>query len=420
MLKAIIWAFVGLLVLTALAVAFPFGGAPPGGTPPPPPGDQMASCLATMSSNTWKAASSCVGINTTLRSVAWNCTAQPCGSNGQPGTPSDAPTTASLVGSSDVSGVMTDWGGGNYDSDDKLLIVWGGGHLGYYGNELYGFGLADLQWHRLSVPSSLNGFVKGGNVSVMPDGNPIAPHTYNGPAYVPGTGLFQIGTAANDNGNSTGQSWKQVVSALSPTAYNHWVAIASIGNYLPGQITAFDPSSSKLYVWGGFSSVPLAALASPYTGAWVTTGGNGDTNGTVAGAVQPGVEFVAAGANASTTTGFLAANLSTGSEITRTATGDTSVTSCSVPGFVWDPTGSQFIGWCGGKNLVMLNPSTNVFTLLVGGGAVTPQCSDATHCTSASGTLQNGTYGRFQCLRPVYPACIAVNTVDDSVYIYKF
>lgn len=417
MLKRLLATVAAVGLLTTEACALPLGGNPSSAAPP---ADQMAACLATMATNTWKDASTCVATNSTVRAVAWNCTAQPCSSNGQPGTPSDAPTTASLIGGADVSGVMTDWGGGTYDSDDKMLIVWGGGHLGYYGNELYGFSLPTLQWQRLSVPSSLNGFTKGGNAFTMPDGNPIAPHTYNGLDYVSGTGLFQLATAGNDLGNSSNQSWKQTVSGLSPTAYNHWAAISGIPNVFLGQISGLDPSSSKLYVWGGFASVPIASLSSPYTGAWVSTGGNAINNGTTyTGAIQPGVQFVAAGANASTTSNFLAANISTGNEITRAFIGDASIPNCGNPGFVWDATVSQFIGWCGGKNIATLNPSTYVFTLVTVGGTVTPSCTDA-HCTSATGVLSEGVFGRFQCLRPVYSACIAVNTVDDHVFIYKF
>lgn len=413
------------LAAGSAAVAFPYGGGTVVTTPPPPPPDQMAACLATMPSNSWKDASTCpgIGVHTTLRSVAWNCTAQPCSANGQPGTPSDAPTTASLVGGSDVSGVMEDFAGAVWDPDDKLLISWGGGHLGYYGNELYGFNFATLQWQRLSVPSSVTGFTKGANAFVMPDGNPIAPHTYNGLQYVSGIGLFQLGTAGNDSGNTSGQSWKQTVSGLSPTAYNHWIPITDVPNLFLGQTSGVDSTNNRLYVWGGFESIPIQFVGSPYTGAWSSTGGSAINNGTAhTSAVQPGVQFIAVGSNASTTGNFLVAALPSGNETRRTFTGDASVPNCtSNPGFVWDQTGGQFVGWCGGKGISVLNPSTYNFVALAPTGA-TPTCTSANSpgCTGVNGVLAEGTFGRFQCLRPVYSGCAVVNDVDDHVFIYRF
>ena len=44
------------------------------------------------------------------------------------------------------------WGGGAFDSKRNRLILWGGGHNAYYGNELYAFDLTNLAWERITDP----------------------------------------------------------------------------------------------------------------------------------------------------------------------------------------------------------------------------------------------------------------------------
>lgn len=417
---------IGVTDLVGVAQAqftHPVGSAPPP-PPPPPPTDAFAACLLTMSPNSWKSANTCASSgHATVRSVAWSCSAQPCSSNGQPGVPADAPTNAQLVGSSDVGGITTDWGGGLYNITDNFMMVWGGGHQGYYGNEIYGYKIANLDWQRLSVPSSMNTFVKGGAAEVLPDGNPVAGHTYSGLQYSTVSGdLVQMGTCGEDDGGCAELSWKQKFSGLSPTSYNHWGSIAIIDFVLPGQNSGYDPNTGRVYSWGGFESRALAFLASPYTGSWVSSGGSaaGNTSASTA-AVQPGQQMIAIGPGAGQggTTNFIAANLTTGALITSTATGDTSATSCaSAPGFAYDPTANVFVGWCGGATVSVLNPTTYNWVAHNGTGT-TPTCSSAGHCTGATGTMVNGTFGRFQCLQPKYNACVLVNSVEDPLFIYK-
>src|SRR5262245_35058305 len=52
-----------------------------------------------------------------------------------------------------VDAVMNDWSGGAFDTFRDRLIVWGGGHGGYAGNEIYVFSLSTLAWERVSEPS---------------------------------------------------------------------------------------------------------------------------------------------------------------------------------------------------------------------------------------------------------------------------
>ncbi len=88
----------------------------------------------------------------------------------------------------DPRAVMNAWNGGAYDSKKDRLIVWGGGHADYSGNEVYVFDIKTLKWSRLTKPSlDVGGSVSSG---MYPDGKPRAPHTYNSVEYIPDSGKF--------------------------------------------------------------------------------------------------------------------------------------------------------------------------------------------------------------------------------------
>jgi len=75
------------------------------------------------------------------------------------------------------------------DSKRDRLLLWGGGHHDYYGNEVYAFNLGDFTWDRVTDPSPpLNpGFVSNPTPCdrVLADGNPNARHTYYNLDYIP-------------------------------------------------------------------------------------------------------------------------------------------------------------------------------------------------------------------------------------------
>ena len=78
--------------------------------------------------------------------------------------------------------VITAWSGGVYISGHKTMIVWGGGHNDYYGNEVYGFDINILTWSVLRAPSTPT------SPSMCPHNLPgYAPnsrHTYDGLSYI--------------------------------------------------------------------------------------------------------------------------------------------------------------------------------------------------------------------------------------------
>lgn len=76
--------------------------------------------------------------------------------------------------------VVSAWCGAAFDTKRNRLIVWGGGHADYHGNELYAFDINKMAWERLTdpFPDPVN------DQEVNADGSPNSRHTYGGLAYL--------------------------------------------------------------------------------------------------------------------------------------------------------------------------------------------------------------------------------------------
>ena len=91
-------------------------------------------------------------------------------------TPSPVPP-----GVTGVASIMDAWSGGAYDTQRDRLIVWGGGHTDYSGNELYVFDIETLTWTRLTDPT----YDVGGGAPYYNDGSPRSRHSYDYLQYLP-------------------------------------------------------------------------------------------------------------------------------------------------------------------------------------------------------------------------------------------
>ncbi len=76
--------------------------------------------------------------------------------------------------------VVMAWCGAALDTKRDWLVIWGGGHADYHGNELYAFDVQKLAWQRLTdpFPNPVN------DREVNADGTPNSRHTYGGLAYL--------------------------------------------------------------------------------------------------------------------------------------------------------------------------------------------------------------------------------------------
>jgi len=306
--------------------------------------------------------------------------------------------------------IISSWSGGAYDVKRDRLVIWGGGHHDYSGNEVYVFDTPTLQWSRLNDYSP---DVGGSEASgYYPDGKPRARHTYNYVAYVPpptdrfcslgGAALFPSGqiTLANvdcfDFGTLT---WTRYDDA-PPGCYYIGAFSAVDGSGLVwthgaagnGTFCSFDPQApkgsqwKKHYAWGGWVSYAYTAT--------IDTKRN---------------QFVAVGNNATTVWDLAAPG---NKPVTLATTGATAIEQISSPGVAYDPKSDRIVAWNTGADVYTLDPATKVWK--VHAPSSMAKVSDVTGLDRAA----NGTYGRFRYV-PSHNVFVVVNGIDKNVFYYK-
>jgi len=167
-----------------------------------------------------------------------------------------------------------DESGASYDSTRDQMVVWGGGHQDYAGNEIYTFNIGTLSWTRVNDPSprldssgsiEASGYYPAASGSPDPQ-QPRSRHSYWYQVYVPTIDRYcSMGASFTfPNARSSGhvdcfdfnaKRWEQKQDALT---FN-------------GLATAvYDPAARKVWVHGQQWSNTQGFLASwdPATDTW--------------------------------------------------------------------------------------------------------------------------------------------------------
>ncbi|MGB8275851.1 MAG: hypothetical protein WCF16_11375, partial [Alphaproteobacteria bacterium] len=301
-----------------------------------------------------------------------------------------------------LASIMTGWSGGGYDTKRDCLMVWGGGHVSYTGNEVYEFCLGTMRWERVTEPSTYDATGtapawKDGDVK-MPDGTPVTVHTYDSIEYMPNVDKFFV------FGSATFKSGKGAAAWLFDPATRKWTMLPMEDNAIA---TAYDPVTGKVYTHTNYRLFEY----DPKTGKWtarVSGGWSWPFNLTAA--IDPERHLLVAIGQGKVFYYDLnnpRARWDNDKKQLVTA-GDTGAAAIA-PGFEWDPKIEKFIAWKGGADVYALDSRTWVWTKIppAPGNKVTP--------TNGTGA---GTYGRFRYI-PSKDIFIVVNSIDENVYLYK-
>lgn len=360
--------------------------------------DVLSTALASTPAGYWLDAGKLVTGNSKMSDVAWNCSSAPCPGNG--------PLASTIAGHTGPSAIMNGWGGGALDTDSSRLLVWGGGHQGYYGNEVYGFSLKSLTWSRLTIPSSTTNWNQTSSPDVLPDGTPAACHTYNSLQYLPGKGFAIFGALfCSDAALGIANGWLLDLSKQNPDSFGKWKRSLKPSPSNSYGASAVDPVTGHIFqVCFQIGGVDYAFYEyDPTADTWTKRGNGGLGVAYPNAAIDPvRKNFVAVGQGKifvfSTTTGNLTTPVTSGPQV---------VQSGQSPGFVWYAPWNKFVGWNGGSSLYLLDPVTWAWSELPATGGAVP--------TAPNGT---GTYGRFQ-YDPFHNVFMVVNRWNESVFIYK-
>ena len=299
-----------------------------------------------------------------------------------------------------ISGIMNDWCGAAYDTErDRLYVGPGGGHNGYYGNEVYGFDLNTFKWTRLTDPNPVSG--------ECPDASkyPCAIHTYDGLEYIPppvDRYMFHGG-------------WGSPHTYLFDPDAKTWEVITSrAGSNDPtNQISALNPNTNT--VWAGRGTL-MEFNATAKTWGTETEYDNGVRWGRQVLTCDPKRNLLVAvghyalsnGSEPTVVTWDISGNTSPIRAVKMPTTGATEILAAGgQDGVVYDPVADKIVAWKGGPDVYMLDMDTKVWTKKAATNSVDPGPRN-----------MNGTFGRFR-YSPKKNVHVVVSGVNKNVFLYR-
>ena len=316
--------------------------------------------------------------------------------------------------------VLDDWNGGAFATRYGArggYIVWGGGHNGYFGNEVYVFSLDTLRWNRLSEPVANP--VCNQATGELQDSSPCAAHTYDYLDYHPGTNSFvELGSASNHNVGGAGSPRVHLFNLDT----RHWRAGAeNYANFLThtAASSAYDPSRDVFWLVPTYNR-PFAQYdpnANNGAGTWRQYS---DVNVELdhVSAIDPTRDlFVTLDPRGSDHVIVHDLTNPSAAAVNVTTTGDQTLqTSGGAAGWEWDPVSHKFVGWMGGSYVFTLTPPTGAWRT----GTWTWERVQAASSNTVQPTAPNanGTYGRWRYV-PSANAFIVVNRINEPVFMYK-
>jgi hypothetical protein len=326
--------------------------------------------------------------NTRLRSV---CAAE----NGFPGV-------AGAWGCEAITGA---WSGGVFDTKRNRLIVWGGGHNDYYGNELYALELDAQTVRRLNAPGLP--VASSCTEGIVNNTQPNSRHTYDGIEYVAALDRMFVfgGSLACGSGNFGSDTW---VFDFDSMQWSRMNPAGPIPRGDAGMMTAYDPVTGLIYLHDRrhlFTYDPAANRYTQLSTSQETLGYH------LAATIDPKRrKFVMVGYDGNAGGGRVYTyDIAPGSTYVMqriTTTGATGLIGQNYPGLDFDPVGDRIVGW--GQD------TRNVVYFL----DLTSRAWTSTTISGGPVPVGNGTHGRFRYSAKSGVFAL-VNRVDDNAFVLR-
>ncbi len=302
-----------------------------------------------------------------------------------------------------IRNVIRAWSGAAYDTQRDRLLVWGGGHGDYGGNELYAFDVNTMTWSIIWGPTPGNLIPPPGSPcnETYPDGNPAARHTYDGLEYLPAPVDAFISAGGSlwcGSGSGSHATWM-----FDPTA-GTWVRRADFFSSISVVVrSAYDPVTGHFFHAGSHSLAEFDPINNTWTVRYYHSGGwwaSGPANAVIDPQRR---KWVMVGNGR-----FMLFDLETGDYSEPPLSGDTAFLN-ERPGIVYDPVIESIVAWESGPDVYILDLDSMTWT----------RRPPAPANTVSPGLPEpRGTYGRFRYI-PSRNAFILVNATDQNVFFYK-
>jgi len=290
----------------------------------------------------------------------------------------------------DCSNVIVAWSGGIADTTRNRLIIWGGGHTDYAGNEVYALDLNALTINRLnnaSPPAS-------SCVEVLSDGTPPSRHTYDNLAYIASADvMLSVDGSMAPTGCASLSTWTLAMGNLQWTDMNPG-GTAPLPN---GGVAAIDYDATSKNVFIHTTTYGQFATYNYATNVYNMLATYKDVNYYVTAVVDSTRRFFfmfgAGGAYKIDISG----NDPSYTLQTLNATGCSNFISAEAPGAAYDPVQDRIVGWSGGNTVYIYDEDTD-------------SCTSVTYPNGPAAQQPLGTYGRFR----YFPALNVFALVNDA------
>lgn len=315
--------------------------------------------------------------------------------------PSDA-TYPELHGGSGCGGV-TAYSGGIFDTIGNRLLIAGGGHNDWGGNEVYALDLDTALMSRLNLPSyPVRDGCAPGNNGANADGKPVARHTYNHLAFLPELGssgtMFLQGGSIWQCGGLAQDTWTLDLNTMQWSARPS--AITPRGSFALS--VARDPVSHLVYARDEYNLWSY----DPAVQAWSKRSDDNDlaVEAYKGGIVEPVLRRYYFYQRGERTLHSYSIVSPTGM-LTRQ---DAAAPTCAfmdndAVGWSYDPALKRIVEWHGTDTVTLLDPATATCT---------------TRTINGGPTALPWVYGRF-AYSPASNVHVSCNAIDDNCFILR-
>ena len=314
------------------------------------------------------------------------------------------------VGNTGVRSVIDAWSGGVFDTKRDALLIWGGGHADYSGNEIYAFDMsASFSWSRPWGPTASD-IPTTGCHQAYPDGNPSSRHTYNHMAYMlePHDALFNHGGSYWKDGQTPPYRATWHFDLQSREWHDKGEPEGSPG----GGGAAYDPVTGLVFARGKYGMFEYNPGQSTWTKRYHDGAG---LNSFPTGDIDPGNRKMVLIGN-----GLLHVfDLESYAYSTYTPSdlsGNTEVLSGESPGLAYDSALGVFVAWSG-EPAKGIRPE-DVYVIEPVTLAVERRPPATTNAVIPTEASPRGTYGRWRYV-PSRNVFVLVNAISQSVFVYR-
>jgi hypothetical protein len=301
----------------------------------------------------------------------------------------------STVQNGSPAAIVLAWNGAAVDTQRSRLLVWGGGHNDYWGNEMYALDLPTLSMKRVIEPSPLTS--QSTCTSALPDGTPTSRHTYDGLTYLAHSDRF-----FSVNGSKTPCGYGDGATFTYDFASDRWqMPLATApwqGTF--GTMAVYDAQTQQVFVKPADHDF---FAYSPQTNRYTKLNtedqyvdyhlsGTIDTKRRKFVMIGDGVQVIDLNTN----------------RMTRMVTTNPPpfLGTKQSPGIDYDPVADRIVAWHGGRNVYALNMDTGVWTQV------------AINVGPTSAGKEQGTFGRWGYV-PQYKVFALVTDIDENGWVFR-